>query len=133
MKTNWRYQIISYRDRFLVYFHTPIFITMLLLFWLAHVLFFGWFNYLFNPKMYVIRAGLVNADMEHDRKGTPWWNRHDCDAARYAAMVNDPDTLLTFVWRTHPLFLDNEYMYVNSPNWKARIWNERTKVYQPAK
>lgn len=131
MKTNWRYQLIRYRDRFLYHFHTPIFITMMLLFWLLHIVLLGWIQYLFYPKMYVIRVGDIVEDVNNSDSNI-WWNRHDCATALKVAEINDPDSLATFTWRVHPFFLDNEYLYVNTQNWKGRVWDDRVKIYHKA-
>lgn len=112
------------------------FIVMLFGYWTLHITFLGWFLYLFYPRMYIIRAGDISEDLEREpTRGVdhPWWNRYDYAIADQAAAWNDPDELVMFTWRTHPIFLDNEFLYVKSKNFKARIWDHRTKIYRQVK
>lgn len=121
-------------DRFCVKFHVPIFLFMVLVCWLCHIFFFGWYSYLFRPDSYLIRAGDILEDIgkDHDSRSYGhkiWWHRDWCEAGRQAAILNDPDALVLFTVRTHPIFMDNEYLYVRSPKYKARWWDERVKIY----
>lgn len=116
----------------------PMFICMVMVFWLYHILFRGWYLYLFHPDNYLIRAGDILEDIgkDHDSRSYNhkiWWHRDWCDAGKQAAILNDPDALVLFTVRTHPIFLDNEYLYVSSPKYKARWWDERVKIYSVPK
>lgn len=113
---------------------TFIYIGLLFLFWVLHVTILGWFQYFFKPTSYVIKAGLILQDIDnhHDRFSEVhqlWWNRYHCDAATKAAARNNPEDYVTFTLRVHPLFLDNEILYVHSKGYKARWWDDRIKEY----
>lgn len=95
--------------------------------WLIHVLFLGWFSYLFRAKGYLIEARDIDEDLEENN--SKWWNKYHCDAARKAAAMNDAKDLVMFTWRVHPFFLANDIMYIKSKGYSARIWNEREKIY----
>lgn len=99
------------------------FVSMLFGYWLVYILFLGWYGYLFKPKSYIIRAGDIMADLnsEKDTSGR-WWERTECRAASQAAIACNPDDVVCFSWRPHPIFLDGEIMYVWSPRFKARVW-----------
>lgn len=111
------------------FIHVSLMTLGITLIWLGHVLFSGWFNYLFRPTTYLIRVGDIIADMERKGKGSHWWNRYDCEAAREVVMRNDLNAIAKFTWRVHPWYLSNRYLYVDTPHWKARIWNNRRKIY----
>lgn len=102
-------------------------ICALLFFWLIHVMFIGWFCYYFRPTGYLIRVGDIEEDMEI--RGSRWWNKYHCELAHKVVKMNDPDELAMFTWRTHPFFLDNDILYVKSKGLRARVWDEREKIY----
>lgn len=105
------------------------FFALLMGYWLLHILVLGWFKYLFCSRTYIIRAGDILKDVEGRGPNNPWWNTHEVAAASEAAMYNDEHAIIRFTWRTHPFFLDNEFMYVYSKNYKVRVWDHRKKIY----
>ena len=112
------------------------FCALLMLFWLLHVLFFGWFQYCFKPRMYIIKARDILEDITHKRNARQhdfWWSRYNCNAARKAAAMNDPESYVQFTERVHPFFLDSEIFYVKSKGYTARWINEEEKLYPSAK
>ncbi len=104
-----------------------LFMSVLTVIWLLHVLVMGWFSYFFMADGYIIRAGDIAEDVEN--RGTKWWNKYHCEAALKAATMNNPDDLVMFTWRTHPFFLDNDILYIQSKGYAARVWDEREKIY----
>lgn len=118
-----------------LWFSGMAFVGLLLAYWLLHVLFLGWFTYLFFPETYIIRSGDILEDLERDdaARGPAhrlWWNKHNCAAARKAASLNAPDAIVRFTTRQHPWFLDNELLSVRSPGYNARWWDAREKDYR---
>lgn len=105
--------------------------------WLVWILFMGWFRYLFYPTSYIVRAGDIIADMQPDetrsnsfRRTSIWHDRYHCEGGQQAAALNDPDDMVMFVVREHPFFMDNEILYVKSPGYKARHFQDKVKVYR---
>lgn len=101
-----------------------VFIFWLMLVWLIHVLFLGWFNYLFRPEAWIGKA----KDIQEGYCAQAWHKDH-VKAAETAARVNNPEAIVRITTRMHPIFLDNEYVYIRSPKYNVRIWDERTKIY----
>lgn len=100
----------------------------MLFFWLTHILFIGWYRYLFCANGYLIKAKDIIEDV--DSRNGKWWNKHHCEIAKKAVAFNDPDDLVMFTWRTHPFFLDNDILYVKSKGFHARAWDHREKIYR---
>lgn len=112
------------------------FCAVLMFFWLLHVLICGWFQYCFKPRMYIIKARDILEDITHKRNARQhdfWWSRYNCNAARKAAAMNDPESYVQFTERVHPFFLDSEIFYVKSKGYTARWINEDEKVYPQSK
>lgn len=103
------------------------FVTLLLLIWLVHALLVGWYQYFFKAEGYLIKAGDIAEDL--DNNNYKWWARDHCEAATKAALLNDPDELVLFTWRVHPLYLDNDILYIKSKNYSAKISKEKEKIY----
>ncbi|ABY63186.1 hypothetical protein ST201phi2-1p361 [Pseudomonas phage 201phi2-1] len=115
------------KDRWIAYWHITTFLAILMGAWLLHVLFFGWYYWLFKGKGYLIRASDIEEDLEVNN--SKWWNKYDVAAAKKAAALNDPDSLVLFTWRVHPLFMATDMLYIQSKGYAARIWDEREKIY----
>lgn len=116
--------------------HSLAFCAILTLFWLLHVLIFGWFQYCFKPRMYIIKARYILDDIDHPKGAVAhdfWWSRYHCEAAKKAAAMNEPESYVQFTERVHPFFLDSEIFYVKSKGYKARWINEKEKLYSQAK
>ena len=114
--------------------HATSFIIMFMGYWLFYVLFIGWRHYLFKPSSYVIKAGDIVADIDnhsspYTRQHRLWWNKHNCAAACAAAIANESYDLVRFTERVHPLFLDQDILYVSSKGYKARYINDQVKLY----
>lgn len=108
------------------------FAVAFLLFWLLHILFLGWFFYLFKPEAYAIKAGKIIEDQNRDngrRTHKFWWNRHWCAAGKIAALNNDTEDYVVFTLRTHPFYLNSDFMYVTSKGYKARWLSDEEKIY----
>jgi len=120
------------KDRWIAYWHITCFMTLLTGVWLSHVLIFGWYQYLFCARGYVIKSGSILEDLEI-KPNYRWWNKHDCAAAKKAASLNHPEDYVIFTWRVHPFFLDSEFLYVSSKGYNARIFDEREKIYAKRK
>lgn len=108
-------------------FHCAVFLLLLLTVWLIHVLFVGWYQYLFKAEGYLIKAHDITEDVEHNNH--KWWNKHHCEAAFKATVLNDPDDLVLFTWRVHPLYLSNDILYIKSKGYSAKVFNEHEKIY----
>lgn len=127
----WRFNYYLWREKIYIKLHVPIFCTLIIFYWMLYILVIGWFSYLFFPKTYVIRAGLIKEDInKKDAVATPWWHRYECKAAKLASSLNNPNDIVRFTWRKHPIFLDNEFMYVKSKGYNVRVWNSRIKNYR---
>lgn len=106
-----------------------LFCFTLLFLWLIYVLFVGWYSYYFRPQGYLIKVGDLEEDIEA-RLGGRWWNKRHCDLARKVIAMNQPEDWAMFTWRTHPFFLNNDILYVQSKGLRARVWDEREKIYR---
>lgn len=124
-KRNWAARKFLIKENFNAFCFCAIFLT----YWIYFILFIGWRHYLFKPQTYLIRAGDILLDIEnHNGPGHKahrfWWSRINCNAARDAAALNAPDTIVSFTLRTHPIFLDNEILTVRSKGYNQRVWKE---------
>lgn len=103
-------------------YHSVVFISLLLGMWLLHIL-TGWFRWAFFPEGW--KGKLSEAENG--------WGAHQYDNDSDTALttlknLHDEDVEVMFVRRIHPFFLDNELLYVYSPNYKARLWDGEEKL-----
>lgn len=101
--------------------HTCVFISWLMLFWLGHMA-TGWFRWLFCPKGWQGKVKDIDKGWEIHQ-----YDRDSQEAADKVRELNDPEAIVMFVRRIHPIFLDNDLLYVYSPKYKVRIWNGAVK------
>lgn len=124
-KRNWATRKFLIKENFNVFCCCVIFLA----YWLYFILFVGWREYLFKPVTYVICARDILLDIQQQQERGQkahrfWWSRINCNAARDAASLNEPDAIVKFTLRTHPIFLDNEILTVRSHGYNRRIWKE---------
>lgn len=136
-KYSWDTRWYRFKNKWTHFWNSFGFCAMLLFFWLLHILIFGWFQYLFYPKSYVIKARYILEDLDNKPGDRPnhefWWNRHNCNAAKKAAAMNEPESYVQFTERVHPFFLDSDIFYVRSKGYKARWIDADEKVYPQSK
>lgn len=136
-KYPWDTRWYRFKNKYYHIWQTFAFCALLMLFWLLHILIFGWFQYLFYPKSYVIKARYILEDVTNDPGKEPnhpfWWTRGNCKAAKKAAAMNESESYVQFTERVHPFFLDTDIFYVRSKGYKARWINEEEKVYPQSK
>lgn len=96
---------------------------IIMIVWFFHVIIFGWFNYLFKPKGWKGKVRDIRTEyLDHQ------YNKWHCIAIQKVIDLHNPQDEVMFVKRVHPWFLDNEFLYVYSPRYKARIWDNREKL-----